>query len=134
MALILSTNPFASHNVFQVWLSVAKKVDEDLRLHGGEGDLDGGPGEVAGMVPDWRPLHLLLGLVHPPGHLLPGVVPGLAADGDVELRGDDEDEVNEGDEAPLSAPHLGSKCWEFYNSMDYLSLKWDQSMKAHLFF
>ena len=91
LALIFSTNTFASHNVFEVWFSVAQEVHKHFGLHGWEGNLHGRPGEIAGMVPHRRPLHLLLGLVHPLGQLLLGVVPRLAPDGYVQLGSDNED-------------------------------------------
>ena len=56
----------------EVWLLVSEEVDEDLALELGEGDLDGGAGEVAGVVHLGRLLYLLLRLVGP--RLLLGLV------------------------------------------------------------
>ena len=47
------------HHILEVGLPVAEEVDEHGLLHGGERDLDRGPGEVAGVVRHGGPLHLL---------------------------------------------------------------------------
>ena len=47
------------HHILEVGLPVAEEVDEHGLLHGGERDLDRGPGEVAGVVSNRGPLHLL---------------------------------------------------------------------------
>ena len=65
LAPLLPTDSFTPHHVLQVGLPVAEEVNKYFRLHGREGDLDSGAGEVAGVVRHRGSLHLLLSLVHP---------------------------------------------------------------------
>ena len=104
--LALPAHAFTSHHVLQVWLSISQKIDKHLRLHGGEGNLDRSPGEIAGMVPGRRSLHLLLGLVHP-FRRLGRVMSGFAADGNVQLGSGDQNEFNEKNPDPAAASHHG---------------------------
>ena len=89
--LALPAHAFTSHDVLEVWLSISQEIDKHLRLHGGEGNLDRSPGEIAGMVPGRRSLHLLLGLVHP-FRRLGRVMSGFAADGDIQLGSSNQHE------------------------------------------
>ena len=63
--LLVAAHTLAPHHVLEVGLPVAKEVDKHGLLHGGEGDLDGGLGEVARVIRHWRSLYLLLGSVSP---------------------------------------------------------------------
>ena len=67
-----SNSTFAAPQRDEVWLLVSEEVDEDLALELREGDLDGGAGEVAGVVHLGGLLYLLLRLVGP--RLLLGLV------------------------------------------------------------
>ena len=100
---LVAADPLAPHHVLEVGLSVPEEVDEHGLLHGGEGDLDGGPGEVAGMVRHGGPLHLLLRPVRPVVLLL---MPRVTSHGDVELPQDAGEE--QGGHADQEGLHLTS--------------------------
>ena len=87
--LLVAAHPLAPHHILEVGLPVPEEVDEHGLLHGGEGDLDRGPGEVTGVVGHGGPLHLLLGPVRPVILLL---MPRVAAHGDGELSQDPGEE------------------------------------------
>ena len=106
-ALTFPAHPLTSHHVLQVWLPISQKVDKDFRLHGGKGDFDSSPGEIAGMVPGRRALHLLLGLVHPLRRLV-AALPGLTADGDVQLCPGNQNKFQEKNPEPAAASHHGA--------------------------
>ena len=101
LRLLVAADPLAPHHVLEVGLPVAEEVDEHGLLHGGEGDLDGGPGEVAGVIGHGGPLHLLLGPVRP-GVLL--LMSRVASHGDVELPQDPGEE--QGGHADQEGLHL----------------------------
>ena len=98
-----AAHALAPHHILEVGLSVAEEVDEHGLLHGGEGDLDGGPGEVAGVVRHGGALHLLLGPVRPVVLLL---MPRVASHRDVELPQDAGEE--QGGHADQEGLHLTS--------------------------
>ena len=100
---LVAADPLAPHHVLEVGLSVAEEIDEHGLLHGGEGDLDGGPGEVAGMVRHGGALHLLLCPVRPVVLLL---MPRVTSHGDVELPQDAGEE--QGGHADQEGLHLTS--------------------------
>ena len=54
---------YAPPEVDQVGLLVSKEVDKELVLEGGEGDLDGGPGQVAHHLQDHQDRDILINLV-----------------------------------------------------------------------
>ena len=100
---LVAADPLAPHHVLEVGLSVPEEVDEHGLLHGGEGDLDCGPGEVAGMVRHGGALHLLLRPVRPVVLLL---MPRVTSYGDVELPQDAGEE--QGGHADQEGLHLTS--------------------------
>ena len=120
--LLVAAHPLAPHHVLEVGLPVAEEVDEHCLLHGGEGDLDGSPGEVAGVVRYRRALYLLLGPVRPLVVLL--LMPRVAPHRDVELPQDPGEE--QGGDAYQQSLHLTShykllgslKC--FYSTYEVL--------------
>ena len=111
--LLVAAHPLAPHHVLEVGLPVAEEVDEHGFLHGGEGDLDGSPGEVAGVVRYRRALYLLLGPVSPVVLLL---MPRVAPDRDVELPQHPGEE--QGGDADKQSLHLTSH-YKLLGSLKY---------------